>query len=119
MNRLSALVWMLVIVAATFVLYSVKYEVQSLKAQIVEVSKDLEHEREALNVVSAEWEYLNRPERLQMLSAKYLATTSTKVEQIAVVEAIPFPKQMQASVNMQEASGVQPVRFQIDAGVGR
>ncbi|MFO0389727.1 MAG: hypothetical protein ACK502_08445 [Alphaproteobacteria bacterium] len=119
MNRLSALIWMLVIVAATFVLYSIKYEVQALRAQIAQTSKELEQEREALNVVSAEWEYLNRPERLQALSAKYLATTSTKVEQIAVVEAIPFPKQLQASVSKQEAMAVQPVRFQTDAGVQR
>ncbi len=111
MTRLSALIWMLVIVAATFILYSVKYEVQSLRAQIAQTAKELEQEREALNVVSAEWEYLNRPERLQALSEKYLATTSTRVEQIAVVEAIPFPKQLQASAEKPEASQVQAVRF--------
>ena len=119
MTRLSALIWMLVIVAATFMLYTVKYEVQSLRAQIAETTKELEHEREALNVVSAEWEYLNRPERLQALSAKYLATGSTTVEQIAVVEAIPFPKQLQASADKPEASNIQPVRFQPGAGVQR
>ncbi len=117
MSKLTALIWMVVIVGAAFLLYSVKYEVQSLHAQIAEVSRELEGEREALNVAAAEWEYLNRPERLQALSAKYLASSSATVEQIAEVEAIGFPKQMQASAgDVEEGIRPQPVRFRAETG---
>lgn len=119
MKRITALIWMLVIVGATFLLYSVKYEVQSLRAQMAEVSAELAREREALNVVSAEWEYLNRPERLRALSQKYLATSGMTVEHIAVVEAIPFPQQLEASVGAQDGMQPQRVRFQPDNEAGR
>lgn len=99
MKRIPLLVMMLVIVGAAFMLYRVKYEVQALQQQIVESERELAHEREALRVVSAEWAYLNRPERLRQLAAKYLSSGSLTVEQIAEIEAIPFPRQVEASLS--------------------
>ncbi len=90
-------VWMVVIVIAAFMLYMVKYQVQSLKTQIAETSRQLEEEKESLHVVAAEWAYLNRPERLRQLAAKYLPSSDLTVDQIADIEAIPFPGQTQAS----------------------
>lgn len=106
MNKFAALVWMLVIVVAAFLLYRVKYEVQNLRTQIADTSHQLEMERESLHVVAAEWAYLNRPERLQALSAKYLSTSSLMVNQIAEVEAVPFPKKMEAAIDAEE--GIKP-----------
>lgn len=98
MSRLSTLVWMLVVVISSFVLYRVKYEVQSLRMQVADISHELEKERESLHVVAAEWAYLNRPERIKSLAAKYLQSDYLMVEQIAEVEAIPFPRKQEASV---------------------
>lgn len=106
MSRLSACIWVLVITVASFMLYRVKYEVQALRIQIAEVSRQLRQEKEAMNVVQAEWAYLNRPERLQQLSAKYLSTGAVTVGQIAEVEAIPFPKRLEASAG---SAAVRPV----------
>lgn len=91
--KLSTLVWMLVIVVASFMLYKVKYQVLALKNEVAATSRELEREREALHVVAAEWAYLNRPARLQQLAGKYLASTDLTVSQIAEVEEIPFPHQ--------------------------
>ena len=107
MNRLSTLVWMVVIAAAMFMLYKVKYQVQALKTQIADTSHELEMERESLHVVAAEWAYLNRPERLQQLASKYLQSSDMTVDQVADIEAIPFPGQNVASVDEEE--GVRPV----------
>jgi len=107
MNRLSTVVWLAVIVIAAFMLYKVKYEVQSLKNQVAETSRELEQEKQALHVVAAEWAYLNRPERLQKLAVKYLAASDVTVNQIADIEAIPFPGQSVASIDPEE--GVKPV----------
>jgi len=97
--RLSIFVWMFVIVVASFMLYKVKYQVQALKDEVAATGRELEHEREALHVVNAEWAYLNRPERLQKLASKYLATTELTVSQIAEVEEIPFPHQNVAAMD--------------------
>ena len=114
MNRLSPLVWMVVIVIAAFMLYKVKYQVQALKTQVAETSHELEREKQALHVVAAEWAYLNRPERLQKLAAKYLPSADMTVGQIAEVEAIPFPGQAMAAVDGEE--GFKPVSAHIRRG---
>lgn len=99
MSRLSlSIFWVSVIVVSCFMLYRVKYEVQSLKAQIAQISLEIAQERESLHVVAAEWAYLNRPERLQALSDKYLAGKNVTVDQVAVLEAIEFQQQAVAAV---------------------
>lgn len=92
MTRFSALTWMLVIVVAVFMLYKVKYQVQAIKHEIAAATKELKSEREALRVITAEWAYLNRPARLQILAQKYLASTDVTVSQIAEIQEIPFPE---------------------------
>ncbi|NBO18117.1 MAG: hypothetical protein EBV03_02625 [Proteobacteria bacterium] len=106
MMRLSNFVWMVVIVVAVFMLYKVKYQVQALQQEIAATSQQLRQEREALRVTSAEWAYLNRPERLQKLATKYLASTDVTVNQIAEIEEIPFPSQSMAAL---DNSGIKPV----------
>jgi hypothetical protein len=112
MTRFSTLIWMLVIVVASFLLYQVKYEVQHVRADIDKLSAELEVERESLRVASAEWAYLNRPERLRQLADKYLATGTLQVGQVAEVEAIPFPQRLEAS-SQPEAGGLVPASAQV------
>lgn len=97
MIRLSTIIWIMVLAVSAFGLYSVKFKVQTLRTQIAEVEQQLEVEREGMNVVAAEWAYLNRPDRLQKLAANYLQTQETTVQQIAEVVAIPFPQVVEAS----------------------
>jgi hypothetical protein len=117
MNRLSAVVWMLLIVAAAFLLYMVKYQVQYLRTQVAQTTRDLEVEREGLNVVAAEWAYLNRPDRLQQLASKYLVSSEElTVDQVADIQEIPFPRQLQAAASQDD--GVQPAAAQVSRAAG-
>ncbi len=94
MNRLYLIaIWAVVIMGAAFTLYRVKYEVQSLKAQVVAASLEITQEKELLHVEAAEWAYLNRPEHLRKLADKYLSGKNLTVDQVAVIEAISFHKQ--------------------------
>ena len=107
MNRLSTLIWMVVIVGAALLLYGVKYRVQAIRTQVAETARQLESEKEAMHVAAAEWAYLNRPDRLQELAAKYLMSSELTVDQVAEIEAIPFPSHMEASAT--PAEGMHPV----------
>lgn len=111
MRKLAPLWWVILIVVATFGLYQVKYEVQSIKSQIAKASRELESERESLHVVAAEWAYLNRPERLQALADKYLASSGMLVNQIAEIEAIPFPAQAVASARSPSNTDITPATY--------
>jgi len=104
MRRFSLFLWMPAIVVALFLLYQVKYEVQSLKNQVAETARQLEAEKELLHVSAAEWAYLNRPERLQELAEKYLGASDVTVNQVADVRAIAFPTQQVASAHEQITS---------------
>jgi hypothetical protein len=116
MRRFSTLIWMLVIVGAAFMLYMVKYQVQSLRQQVADTSHQLEAEKEALHVVAAEWAYLNRPERLQALANQYLSSTSVTADQVAEIEALPDQKQTLASNNSED--GVRPIPAKFTKSVG-
>ena len=98
MIRLSMIFWVVVVSISAFGLYSVKFKVQTLRNQIADVERQLESERESMNVVAAEWAYLNRPERIQKLADNYLVAKEVTVEQIAEVAAIPFPHVVEAAV---------------------
>lgn len=116
MNRLSTFIWMLVIVVSAILLYSVKYQVQSLKQQVAETAHELEQEKESLHVIAAEWAYLNRPQRLQQLADRYLSNTDLTVNQIAEIQSIPFPQTRTASAK-QEDDDITPVSAKFsDAG---
>lgn len=110
MRRLPLLAWVVTVATALFMLYHVKYEVQSLHAKVLETERQLEAEREALHVVAAEWAYLNRPERLRQLANKYLSSSGLTVEQIAEIESIPFSERTVASA--EGPLHTTPVRFE-------
>jgi hypothetical protein len=105
MIRLSMVIWVMVLAFSAFGLYSVKFKVQTLRGQIAEASQQLEMERESMNVVAAEWAYLNRPDRLQKLAATYLQTRELTVQQVAEVVAIPFPQVQEAHAETSVHSG--------------
>ncbi len=117
MNRLSSVVWTLLIVAAAFLLYMVKYQVQYLRQQVAQTQQELEKEKEALHVVGAEWAYLNRPDRLQALSNKYLASSEMTVDQVAEIQAIPFPRHSQASLSDSD-NAIHPAAAHVTRAAG-
>ena len=103
-GQFSPLFWMVVIVASYVGLYFAKYTVQGIKEEVIEVSRKLDEEREALHVISAEWAYLSRPERLQELNTKYLKLVPVTAEQMADVKSLPTVAEKLA----QEKEGLTP-----------
>lgn len=83
----------LVGVAATWV-YRVNYAAQSALDRVVALEREIAREREALEVLSAEWAYLNRPARMRALveaQGETLALSPLAPEQFGAVARIAYP----------------------------
>ncbi len=93
-------------------LYLVKYWVQDVQAHVNETSVALKKERESLHLLGAEWAYLNRPERLKALSARYLELQPVKSAQFvsfsALPDAVPVVS-VKADVGSEQGGFYQPV----------
>lgn len=77
------------LVSSAVYAYSIKYETtleaehqQKLKAQT-------QRERDAIAVLKAEWQFLNRPDRVQVLAERHLDLQSFTVSQVVRFSDIP------------------------------
>ena len=67
---------------SVFGLFQIKFKVQNLNRELVELKLQLEQEKSSIHVLKAEWAYLNQPERLDRLAKKFLDLVELKPEQI-------------------------------------
>jgi hypothetical protein len=83
----------MVVVCATWA-YRVNYATQEAMNRVADLRGEIAAEREAIAVLSAEWEYLNRPDRLARLVKANHATLGLAElgpEQFGEVASAPFP----------------------------
>lgn len=88
--RFSNIICLLIIAAAAYTLYSVKYSVQAMDAEIAVLKAQIAEEKENVHVLSAEWTFLTRPERLSELAARYLEAQPVHGHQLAELHDVPF-----------------------------
>ena len=72
-----------------FGLFALKYEVRGLEGNLERLEREAEADQEAIRVLKAEWSYLNRPERLRSLSARYLPLAAVDANQVGTLDALP------------------------------
>lgn len=72
--------------------YSIKYETILFSEQIVKVQHSIEREQDRIAMLRAEWAYITRPERLQMLTEKHLDMQQLANNQI-ILSASELPDQ--------------------------
>ncbi len=70
-------------------LYHVKYSVDRMERQGLSLKAKIAEEHAAIRILDAEWSSLNRPERLQKLSSRYLELAPVEVVQVVNFAAIP------------------------------
>ena len=90
MNAGSTMLWVAVIGAMAGGLFHLKHEVQRVEDELAGVDRDLLASQEAIQVLRAEWSYLNRPERLSALASRHLDLEPLAPDQIGVIEALPL-----------------------------
>jgi cell division protein FtsL len=91
MIRLGAVFWLVLVLAAGFTTFKVKYAVQDIEDELNRARRQTIAEQQETRVLTAEWTYLNQPERLAELNRRFLglATISTKQLQRSI-EEIPL-----------------------------
>ena len=89
MRRPVTLAALVLTVAVSYGIYEIKYDVIELEQELGRLNQELIAEREAVKVLKAEWSYLNRPERLERLAARYLELGPAPVRGLASLDELP------------------------------
>ena len=73
MINLATLFWLLLVSAAGFAMFAVKYQVQSLEDELNRTRKETIAEEHAIRMDEVEWAYLTRPETLVEMNQRHLS----------------------------------------------
>jgi len=90
MTNRATLLWMLLAVAAGLGLFVLKYEVQAMEERLVAINRQTLQDLESIHVLKAEWNYLNRPARLEELAGRLLSLEPVTAAQSVSIEDIPL-----------------------------
>ncbi len=82
MKRLVPLFWLALILIAGATLMQISYQVDQKERELRKLTTQLIAHEDSIRVLKAEWAYLNQPQRLEKLSAKYLALKPVQVAQL-------------------------------------
>jgi len=91
MTRLGNVFWLVLVLAAGFTTFKVKYAVQDIEDQLNRTRRQTVAEQQETRVLTAEWTYLNQPERLAELNRRFLGLTAITAKQLQrSIEEIPL-----------------------------
>ncbi|HET9149215.1 MAG TPA: hypothetical protein VFO61_01940 [Alphaproteobacteria bacterium] len=90
MSWRATVFWSVLAALVGFGLFHVKYQVQALEDRLAQLNRSIVHEQEQIHVLHAEWTYLDRPERIEELSKKFLDLASPKPDQIGSIALLPM-----------------------------
>src|SRR6266705_3849158 len=82
MTRLGTVFWVVVVLAAGFTTFKVKYAVQDIEDELNRARKQTIAEQQETRVLTAEWTYLNQPERLPELNRRFLSLAPVAAKQL-------------------------------------
>ena len=91
MTKLGALFWVTLVAMAGFGTFKVKYAVQDCEDQLNRLRKQTTAEQQEIRVLTAEWTFLNQPERLVNLNPRILRLAPIATKQLqGRIEDIPL-----------------------------
>ena len=89
--KISSYCWLILFAALASGLYLVKYKVQDVKDVNTALQQNIQNEALALELLEAEWVYLNRPKRLSALAQKHLPLEPMTSMRVISVTDVPMP----------------------------
>lgn len=78
------------LIASALYAYSIKYETTWEAEQIIKLKQKAQREKDAIAILRAEWQLLNRPERLQELAKQFPDMAPIQSHQIGSIGEIPM-----------------------------
>ena len=90
MRRSVLLAALCLLAIVAFALYRLEGDVRVMERQLAALNAELLREEQAIHVLSAEWAYLNGPERLQNLAERHLTLAPVLPSQIAHLNDLPI-----------------------------
>jgi len=85
----STIVWIGLATLASGILYHTSYRAQEQAERLASLNRQIVTEQEAIQVLKAEWAFLNDPNRIERLSAQHLLLQPTQAHQIALLDSLP------------------------------
>jgi hypothetical protein len=89
MIRFLHIVAITALIASAGYAYSIKYETLYYVEQVAKLKGKLQRERDAIAVLKAEWQLLNRPDRLQAAAQRHLDLQPMSIHQLARLSDLP------------------------------
>jgi hypothetical protein len=89
MIRLLHIIAITALIASAGYAYSTKYETLYYVEQVAKLKGKLQRERDAIAVLKAEWQLLNRPDRLQAAAQRHLDLQPMNIHQLARLSDLP------------------------------
>ncbi|GEO12791.1 cell division protein FtsL [Microvirga aerophila] len=89
MIRLLHIIAITALFASAIYAYSVKYETLYYVEQVAKLKSKVQRERDIIAVLQAEWQYLDRPDRLQDAVGQHLDLQPLKIQQLARLSDLP------------------------------
>ncbi|MBP2229099.1 hypothetical protein J2847_002393 [Azospirillum agricola] len=84
------LFWGGLIAAAGGVLFQTSYDVQDLEEKLAGLNRKIVTEQESIQVLKAEWSYLNDPTKLEEMARAHLALQPVEARQFLALDVIPM-----------------------------
>ena len=82
MGRLSVIIALAVLLGSAVYAYGIKYDTIVLGEQIARQKIKIQKEKDQIALLKAEWQFLNRPDRIQALSDMQGDMTALQAQQI-------------------------------------
>lgn len=92
MSRFFNLLAFVAMIGSAIAAYSVKYETILVTEKLKKREGELQREKDAITILSAEWQLLNRPARLQSLAPPESGMQALSVKQLAHAGDVPQAK---------------------------
>lgn len=90
MIKLLHVVAICALVSSALYAYTIKYETTLEAEQLQKLKAKAQRERDAIAVLKAEWQFLNRPERIQALADRHLDLQPFSIGHVVRASDIPM-----------------------------
>jgi hypothetical protein len=102
------LVWLVLASCIGWAVYQLKYEVQRLEDRLARVNRAILNDQESIQILKAEWSYLNQPTRLAEMAKRFLALEPVDPRQMVTLATLPKRREPSAVADARTAPPAYP-----------